>query len=1459
LWAMLLRLALADSFKEATRLTFRRRSTYFVLVCSVCTMGRAQQFRQGQPDRAELSKHAIERHLQSKHPQIPADSSKPIPGKYLLGRESARSSQLQSRIRATSKPDSRVQAAAPSVLPGIQFRGALPAGAIANSVVTGDFNKDGRMDFVIANGGTNDLWIYLGNGDGTFQLPQIIPLTKGLTPVYLVTADLRGIGVLDLIVAEFDTSTVGVLLGNGDGTFGYEQDYVLPQPPGTLVIDDFNRDGKLDIAAVMVTVNNPTTTGVQYLATLLGDATGAFGAPLISLNPGFYSTADSIASGDVNNDGLPDVLITGPGLENSQVYLNAGDGTFTPGAVVAESGPINSVQAGVLADVNGDGCLDALVADANGYVWISLGDCGGNFGALTYVPMGDSNATVSVADMNGDGYPDIITATFPALDGAGLGDVAGNMLCVAFGDGKGNFSSGIDYVGTGMSYSLSIADFNGDGHPDVVSASPDTDTATVYINGGSGGFGFPQGEWIGLPGVGVLNAPLSAPSLVDVNGDGSPDVVLLDEGYNGEYFITTMLNDGTGRFASPVPSDAGVSITSNWMGDYCLGNFRNTGHLDFVGIGLGLNFSTGTQYIVFVPGNGDGTFGKPSFVSMPGASGEMGVGDFNGDGKLDFVTVGVNPNGGGWILTTFLGNGDGTFRNGGSVAFADSAELIARVFVGDFNRDGKLDVLIYDTGNGYWTTASYVWEFLGNGNGTFQPGQQLFSAFQPMTMADVNGDSWLDIVRYDFMWPDGTTETLGPPRFTTFLDQPSGTFAKSSSYTPYAGIPLQAEPFAQFGDPMTSSMVADMNGDGKLDEIAFQEPAPAGGDVYAEILMGNGDGTFTPTYDVFDFQKIDGFPSHAHILDGTTYSDLLEVDGATSSMHVFKGGQAPALQLALEEAQVTGNSGCGWIFLNLPSSSDTSVALSSSVTGVVLPPTVTVSAGALSQQFCYTLGSTYNWHQVFNIQAQLGTSTAVAYASQSYVVGFSESISSSAGQIIYPTQSTTPITVSLTSSQGYTSTVQLSCQGLPAGAACVFGSNTLAVSPAAVASTTLVINTTASTLGSGPVVIVASDANVTTRQSFNLTVVQLIVDPVGSPTLATSPGTGTAGIVIVGIPPYTPSCSGLPARTTCTFSGNLDAQGDDDISVAINVPSGISAGAYPFTIGVMSGPATASVGMTLNVTDFSLEPPNASSDWAPPGGAMTIFLSVLPINGFNGNVNLTCSLDVGGTCTGGSFLIGGTSPITINLPISVPSSASAGTHTLTVSATSGPLTHTAAFPFYIADYGGSLSKSTLTMTQGASGSLTAIVTASAGFAGTVSFSCSGSTQLTCSFSPSTVQPTTTNPQTTNITVTAGYSAFMLSPKESTKGRFLLLGITLPFGIVLGMVGARRTLAVRAAIQLFLLGLILTSLSCGEGSGTGVGGGGGGGGSNMYAVTVNANVAGTNTTKTLGTISVTVTH
>lgn len=1193
-------------------------------------------------------KLAIERHFESLHPRPRPTIDGAVPGSALLEEHRLRAANMETRVRASL-------AALPEVsplgapLPGILLRDSIPAGSLPTSVVTGDFNRDGHMDFVVANGLTNDLWIYLGKGDGTFELPQIIPLSKGLSPVGLAVGDFRGNGYLDLVVAEADSSTIGVLPGNGDGTFGYEQEYALPEPPASVVVDDFNHDGKMDIAAVMVTTGYPGAT-IPYIALLTGDGTGKFGTPIIT-NSGFYSTAWNIASGDVNGDGLPDLLITGPGNENAQVFLNNGDGTFKAGAIVIANDPgvgLPFILDGRLADINGDGCADAVAADLNTMVWVSLGDCSGNFTKPVAFYMGANNAAVRLADVNGDGHLDLVTAALPGYSGADLGAFGGNSLNVALGDGKGNFGTARTYEGTSQAYSIGIADFNGDGKPDFVTANNDTDTVTVYQNDGTGGFGFPQGIYAGVPGQGAINAPRSSLSFADLNNDGKMDAFFLDTGISGEYYATGFLNDGTGKLTGPISSDTGVSITTNVVGDHRLGDFRNIGTLDLVAIGPDQAGTNSTSYILFLAGNRDGTFAKGTPVLTTGANGIMAVGDFNKDGKLDFVSVNGRSS---HALTTFLGNGNGTFQALAPITFSDTGSSTGgtnamRAYTGDFNRDGKLDVLVFTSGNGYFTTESTVWEFDGNGDGTFQSPRQLFTGFEPFALADVNGDGFPDIARYDFMWPDGTTQTEGPSKFTTYLGQADGSFIQSSTYAPYAGIPESVQPFAQNGDPLSSSLVADFNGDGKPEEVAFQASAlGASAVVYAQFLMGNGDGTFTPTYDIFPFYG--GYPLYARDLDGDGIADMLELDGGTSSLRFYKGGYAPALQMELEQPVVIGNSGCGWVFPDVASSSSQIVTLSSSIAGVLLPTSVTLSPGALSAKFCYSLASNFNWRQVFDINAQLSGDTATAYASDSYVLGFTEVVSPATQSPLYAGQSTAPLTLTLTSSQGYSSTANLYCEGLSPGDSCQFGSNTLNVSPAVAATTTVTLVTGPNSAAYGTsasFTIVADDGNVIQRQTVTVGVASLRLSTLGVASVtAFSPGSSSLGLSVWGIPPYQFSCSGLPAGAMCSFSGNqLAYPSSSGINATVNLPPGIATGSYPFTVNAASQTYTASGSLTLQVVGYSVQGPPATNSWLLAGTTQTVTVTVQGSSNWNGagQVTISCSLDVAATCTGGSVYPG---------------------------------------------------------------------------------------------------------------------------------------------------------------------------------------------------------------------------
>src|SRR6202041_545275 len=109
----------------------------------------------------------------------------------------------------------------------------------------------------------------------------------------------------------------------------------------------------------------------------------------------------------------------------------------------------------------------------------------------------------------------------------------GNLLAVHFGDGKGNFRSAHVYRGGQTSFGLAVADFNRDGHPDIITANQDSDSASMFLNDGAGGFGLPTGEYTGYingNSSGPVNAPFTSFSPADVNGDGKTDLVLIELG-----------------------------------------------------------------------------------------------------------------------------------------------------------------------------------------------------------------------------------------------------------------------------------------------------------------------------------------------------------------------------------------------------------------------------------------------------------------------------------------------------------------------------------------------------------------------------------------------------------------------------------------------------------------------------------------------------------------------------------------------------------------------------------------------------------------------------------------------------------------------------------------------------------------------------------------------------------------
>jgi hypothetical protein len=247
---------------------------------------------------------------------------------------------------------------------GNGFTSVTTVGADGDSthIAVGDFDGDGKADLALSNFNNNYVSVYIGNGDGTFQ-PAMNSSTSSSSfpyPSSVAVGDFNGDGKLDLVVANQGSDTVGVLIGNGDGTFQPPVEYPAA---GTFSVaaGDLDGDGHVDFVAA-------TKNGVSVY---LGKGDGTFGA---AVNYGF--TPGTLALGDFNADGKADLAIIGDGLS---IFLGNGDGTFPMTAVYSTSRGFFE-QSFELADFNGDGKADLALTNTNGQsVTVFLGNGDGTF------------------------------------------------------------------------------------------------------------------------------------------------------------------------------------------------------------------------------------------------------------------------------------------------------------------------------------------------------------------------------------------------------------------------------------------------------------------------------------------------------------------------------------------------------------------------------------------------------------------------------------------------------------------------------------------------------------------------------------------------------------------------------------------------------------------------------------------------------------------------------------------------------------------------------------------------------------------------------------------------------------------------------------------------------------------------------------------------------------------------
>lgn len=370
----------------------------------------------------------------------------------------------------------------------------------ARGVTMADVNGDGKLDLLVAE--ETGVAVLLGNGDGTFQA-AVNYGSGGIFAYSVAVGDVDRDGKPDLVVANFclygsdcpseGGGGVGVLLGNGDGTFGPVVTYDVNNLENfSVVLADLNGDGNLDVVVGSGGCSDASLgCAAGQISVLLGYGDGTFGQPTFYDPGGLYT--ESVVVADVNGDGKPDVLAASChvihyvecGGARVAELLGNGDGTFQP-AVFYDAGG-GGAGSLALADVNGDSKLDLLVGNGRGVAEL-LGNGDGSF-QMKAIQLSNVPSWLAVGDVNGDGKIDLVL-DYGCAELCSLSELG--AVGVALGNADETFQSQSIYRSGGvLSLYLTVGDLNGDGKLDVAvsnicgnsSTCDGNSTVGVLLNG----------------------------------------------------------------------------------------------------------------------------------------------------------------------------------------------------------------------------------------------------------------------------------------------------------------------------------------------------------------------------------------------------------------------------------------------------------------------------------------------------------------------------------------------------------------------------------------------------------------------------------------------------------------------------------------------------------------------------------------------------------------------------------------------------------------------------------------------------------------------------------------------------------------------------------------------------------------------------------------------------------------
>ncbi|MFO0940014.1 MAG: putative Ig domain-containing protein [Pirellulales bacterium] len=722
-----------------------------------------------------------------------------------------------------------------------------------DAFASSDFNGDGNLDSVAVvrqfNSDVNGnqvvqrlFIVSLGNGDGTFQSPVTtsLPFQFSYDSGLMLSTDLDRDGQTDLLLLDRYISNQNQLFfikGHGDGTFATPSLLNLTNPIVHMRLADFDADGKQDLLVQQV------QSSVLGLLRGHGDGTFAAQSNIFTFPSGGFQT-DSYSAGDIDGDQDLDVAIADWGRSRIIVLKNQGNGIFDQSADLfskqpgsAANNPTASNPSAVLiGDFTKDGKADIVYgtynASVNGFygggIATYVGDgTGTQFtyqesqnNRIPYRPLADANTTPIDIDRDGD-LDLLLTSRGPNYNNSqgvvvGLNDGTGKFNLVNYIDS----GSGVDQQNSGPNRAVAtgavVGDFNNDSMLDVLMVgsnqifSADYSRLSVLLADRPGVFRTATTVPVEQAAFGSVSFLMTG----DFNNDGKPDV--WGQQYQG--VSVTRLGNGDGTFQpgfTATPYIGNESIAAGFVAD-----LNNDGNLDVMWTGLGGVQGGPAPRLLAALGNGDGTFQISYSRTAVGKA--IAPGDFNKDGLIDFAARGDNSF---YIMLNDPAQ-PGTFIQSAFTALAPLGSDSSAITVGDFNSDSKLDVAVVLTDGNRPPHRLQI--YFGNGDGTTGPANTTSILADSdltfpkwMSAEDLNHDGFADLV-----------VTASYSRLAVLLGKGDGTFGKPMTY-------VGGTFFANSG---TDILLRDVNGDGNLDLVGFDDNA---GNGRLMVRLGVGDGSFS--------------------------------------------------------------------------------------------------------------------------------------------------------------------------------------------------------------------------------------------------------------------------------------------------------------------------------------------------------------------------------------------------------------------------------------------------------------------------------------------------------------------------------------------------------------------------------------------------------------------------------------